>query len=311
MSSVSIVIPAYNAGHYLAETLQSCLDQSHPALEIIVVDDGSSDNTRTVVEGFPQVRYIHQSNAGPAAARNNGLRHASGEFLQFLDADDILLPTKIARSLELFAEYPDTGLVYTNYEFRSEDLTTRVNDATKTVKVVPQDQVLNTLINTGTTLFGIHCALLRTDLARTVGGFDEDIIITEDWHFWVKLAARGTIFRHIDETLVWYRTAPGSLSKQDIRLSRMRLKAYQHLRGVELPPHIDLEQKIAARHHALAMVLWRYNERPEARDQFRLAMHTHPHIRSLRRLLLLFTYLMPADTAENLVNGVIKRISRK
>jgi glycosyltransferase involved in cell wall biosynthesis len=308
---VSIIIPAYNAEPYLAETIQSCLDQTHPAVEIIVIDDGSSDGTRRVAENFPAVRYFHQTNAGPAAARNHGIRQAHGEFLQFLDADDILLPDKISHSLQVFQAYPDCGLVYCNYEFRSQDLSHRLDDATKTVKVLPQSEMLNYLIRTGTTLFGIHCALIRAEAVHAVGGFDEGIIITEDWHFWVKLAAQGVIFRHLDETLVWYRTAPGSLSQQDIRLSRMRLKAYQHLRGIPLPPHLDLEKRIAGRHHALAMDLWRSGQRGEARQHFQLAIATHPDSRLIRYLLWLMTYCLPAEIAETILNRLLKLRSQR
>jgi glycosyltransferase involved in cell wall biosynthesis len=303
---VSIIIPAYNAEPYLAETLQSCLNQTYPAVEIMVVDDGSIDATRQVAGNFPTVRYFHQANAGPAAARNHGIRQAQGEFIQFLDADDILLPDKISHSIDLFQAYPESGVVYSNYEFRSQDLSRAIHDTAKTVKVVPPGTELDFLIRTGTTLFGIHCALIRAEAVRAVGGFDEDIIITEDWHFWVKLAARGIVFRHLDETLVWYRTAPGSLSQQDIRLSRMRLKAYEHLRGVPLPPHIDLEKRIAGRHHALAMDLWRAGQRAEARQQFCLAITTHPDNHLVRYALWLMTYFLPAQVAEGIIDRLVR-----
>ncbi len=100
MELVSIIITAYNYARFLPEALRSCLAQTYQPVEIIVVDDGSTDNTREVVAGFPEVKYIYQPNQGVTSALNVGLSHAQGEFIQFLDADDTLSPTKIQRCVE-------------------------------------------------------------------------------------------------------------------------------------------------------------------------------------------------------------------
>ena len=89
---VSVVIPCYNQAHFLGEAIESVLAQTYPHREIVVVDDGSPDNTREVASRYPGVRYVRQENQGLAAARNTGLRHSSGSYLVFLDADDRLLP---------------------------------------------------------------------------------------------------------------------------------------------------------------------------------------------------------------------------
>src|SRR5260221_13651148 len=98
-----IIITAYNYARFLPEALRSCLAQTYQPIEIIVVDDGSTDNTREVVAGFPDVKYIYQENRGLSAAHNNALRHSQGDFIQFLDADDTISPTKIERCMEAFA----------------------------------------------------------------------------------------------------------------------------------------------------------------------------------------------------------------
>ena len=90
---VSVVIPCYNQAHFLGEAIESVLAQTYPHLEIVVVDDGSTDNTGEVAARYPGVRYVRQENQGLAAARNTGLRHSSGDYLVFLDADDRLLAT--------------------------------------------------------------------------------------------------------------------------------------------------------------------------------------------------------------------------
>ena len=98
-SLVSVIIPCYNHGRFLPKSVNSILQQNYPAIEIIVVDDGSKDNTREVSQSYPQVRYVYQTNQGLSAARNTGIQHSQGEFLLFLDADDWLFHNAIARNV--------------------------------------------------------------------------------------------------------------------------------------------------------------------------------------------------------------------
>jgi len=110
---VSIIIPTYNYGKYLARAIRSCLDQTHKHLEIIVIDDGSTDNTREVAQGFSdKIIYIHQQNMGVSSARNHGLERAMGEFITFLDADDYLTEDSIEAKLHVLLEHPDIGTVF-------------------------------------------------------------------------------------------------------------------------------------------------------------------------------------------------------
>ena len=108
---VSIVIPCYNQGRYLGDAIESARRQSHEPVEVIVVDDGSTDDTARVSAAHPDVRYVHQRNAGTAAARNRGLRDSRGEFVVFLDADDRLLPDAVAASVDYLARHPDVAFV--------------------------------------------------------------------------------------------------------------------------------------------------------------------------------------------------------
>ncbi|NIW46854.1 MAG: glycosyltransferase, partial [Gammaproteobacteria bacterium] len=94
MSTVSVIIPAYNQGHYLGECVQSVLDQTYPDFEIIIVNDGSTDNTQRVAKSFsdPRIKYIYQENRGLSGARNTGIRNAIGTYVTYLDSDDLFLP---------------------------------------------------------------------------------------------------------------------------------------------------------------------------------------------------------------------------
>src|SRR5262249_47623762 len=111
-SLVSVIIPCYNQARYLGEAITSVLDQSYRPLEIVLVDDGSQDDTRRVAESFRGVRYLHQENQGTAAARNRGYRESRGAFLLFLDADDRLLPAALEAAVRPLEESPSCGFTY-------------------------------------------------------------------------------------------------------------------------------------------------------------------------------------------------------
>ena len=308
MPLVSIIIPCYNTGHYLADAIESCLRQTHQDIEIIVVNDGSTDNTQEVAEQYAQVRHIYRENGGLAAARNTGIAQAKGDFLQFLDADDILLPEKISRCLAVFDKHPDTDIVYTDFELRAEDMQSILSnpDTRPKPEGAGRRDVLRKLINETATFWVPHCVLVKTGVIRAVGCFEEGCLGVEDWNCWIKLAAADARFRYLNEKLVWYRYTAGSLSKREILVADSRLKAAQLLRKIDLPDDIDLEEKIAGRHHAYAMVLWKHDQRGAAREQFRQAIAVHPAHHLARYMLLYMTYFLTSAQVESLL-GVIGR----
>jgi glycosyltransferase involved in cell wall biosynthesis len=114
---ISCTVPVYNGERYLAETLQSILAQTHQPLELIVVDDGSTDATPAVVADFgDRIRYVRQENAGPSAARNHGIKVSNGDFIAFLDADDLWHPEKLARQMVCFRKRPELQVVVTHLQ---------------------------------------------------------------------------------------------------------------------------------------------------------------------------------------------------
>lgn len=303
---VSIIIPAYNAAHFLPQAIESCLAQTYATLEIIVVNDGSTDNTAELVTtNYPQVRLINQANQGLAGARNTGIAQATGAYIQFLDADDALLPKKIERCLERFRTEPDAGLVYTDYEIRNGDMSA-LSSVPKPDVSMAEGYLLPLLIETTSTLFRVPCPLIRAELVREVGGFERGMQGVEDWHFWIKLAAIGTKFAFVDEVLVWYRHTEGSMSRDMLLMTRSRLHAMQALRTLDLQPEINLDRLIAGRHHALAMVLWGANQRAEARQQFRAALKLDKAGRLGRWLLILLSYFLPMSAADRLLAQLLR-----
>lgn len=299
MSLVSVIIICYNGAHYLPDAIESCLTQTYSPLEIIVVDDGSTDNTAEVAQSYTEVKYIYRENGGIAQARNTGIATATGHFIQFLDSDDVILPEKIQRSVAVLQQEPSIGLVYTNYEVRSTDFSNALPSQAPTDR--PQGNVVRELVQTTSSFFPPHCPFIRAEHVHATGGFRVGCHGVEDWLMWITLAAQGVMFHYIDEVLAWYREVPGSVSDRVIPMSRARLAAYEFLREVNLPSDIDVEILIAGRHHDLAMKLWRAGEKSEARQHFRHAIKLHPQGRLARILLHTLSYGLTAQQAERLL----------
>ncbi|HLY24842.1 MAG TPA: glycosyltransferase [Aggregatilineales bacterium] len=297
---VSIIIPCYNYAQYLPDAIKSCLAQTHTNFEILVVDDGSGDDTSEVVRAFPEARYIYQDHRGVASARNRGWGEAHGQFLQFLDADDVLLPSKIEECLTTFAEHPEFGVVYTDYEVRTPDLTGR-SVIQRPNWEMPEGEILQRLIKQSASYFVPACALIARPTVERLGGFNEQLAVVEDWFFWVNLAANGVLFGHIPKALAWYRDTPGSLSKQETLIAYCRLKAYEDLRALPIPRNLlNLDDALADRHHVLASKLWKYGEVAEARKHFMAAFKLQKKGRIARLLLLSLCGFTSLETAEKI-----------
>jgi glycosyltransferase involved in cell wall biosynthesis len=173
MSAVSVVIPAFNAARYIAEAVESVLAQTVPPAEIIVSDDGSTDETAAVVRRFgDRVRWHAGSNAGAGTARNRGVALARGELLAFLDADDLWTPDKSARQLRAFAENPTLAMVFGHVrQFHSPELP----DEVKRQIEIPVEVSAGTHAGT---------MMIRADAFRRVGEFRSDLRVGEfiDWY---------------------------------------------------------------------------------------------------------------------------------
>ena len=221
---VSVVVPAFNAAKTIRETLQSISQQTYTALDVIVVDDGSTDETVAIVRSHsasdPRFRIVSKPNAGVASARNEGTKTSKGEFIAFIDADDLWHPTKIEKQLKsLIAAGPDTALVYSPF---------RLIDAGGIVLASPHKYGVNGWViyrHFYTNLVGNGSALLiRKAVLEELGGFDpwlrrEGAEGCEDLLLQLRIAARYQ-FGEVSEYLVGYRKLPGSMSSNAIQMVR-------------------------------------------------------------------------------------------
>jgi len=239
---VSVVIPAYNASATLDETLRSVRSQTHSALEIIVVNDGSTDDTGAIARRHAaidhRVKIVTQDNAGLAAARNTGWLSAQSDFIAFLDADDLWAPTKIERQIRaLQAGGPQVGLVYCWYlGIDSESNTTAVFDGAQLEGQVLESILAGNFVGNGSSV------LVRRQALIDANGFDSGLRAAgaegcEDWLVLCRVAERYR-FAVVPEHLIGYRHLPNNMSSNRPRMLRSWILAHDEMLARQ-PKHRD------------------------------------------------------------------------
>lgn len=211
---VSVIIPTYNSEEYLRESIESIFNQTFKDYEIILVDDGSTDNTREIVKQFyPSVKYIYQDQGGAARARNTGIRAARGEFIAFLDADDIWLPTKLEKQVEHFRQHTDVGFIFTEHSQFNENGIIR-SFVGKRDRLVKGEILENIFLYSGV---ATPTVIVRKKVFEQVGLFDEDLIAAEDDNMWLRIAYKFGI-DFIDEPLVMVRINDRSITSDPMNI---------------------------------------------------------------------------------------------
>lgn len=217
---VTVIVPAFNASAYIEETLNSILCQTHGNCETIVIDDGSTDTTVDIVSTYGQkIRLVKQDNKGAAAARNRGAHEARGEWLAFLDADDLWAPSKLEKQLSSLGS---RGWCYTDTEFIG-GANNGLRDSHFTTKY--QGNVLEQLVQGN--FISTSTVLIKRDIFEATGGFDESLRSIQDWEFWTRVAEQHPI-AYVDEPLTRYRVHPSSTSR------KTRKTLPNHLRVIDI-----------------------------------------------------------------------------
>jgi glycosyltransferase involved in cell wall biosynthesis len=229
---VTVVVPAYNAAAHVRRAVDSVLAQTWHDLELLVVDDGSTDGTLDALAGYGErLRVLRQANAGPAAARNRGLREAGGEYVAFLDADDHWEAGKVAAQVALLDAHVDIGFCST--------ATRVVDDTGNTVASWPclpaGTPLPDALFMNGAAVSGSTSGVMaRRSLLQQVGGFDAALRGFEDPDLWIRLAARAG-YACIPEALTIVVRTPGSVSSHLPRMRAATLASFGKNRAL-LPP---------------------------------------------------------------------------
>jgi len=229
---VSVITPAWNAAQYIQPTMDSLLKQSYSNWEWLIVDDGSTDNTREIIarQSDSRIRLIQNKHTGlPAAGRNVGLANAKGDFVAFLDSDDLWLPEKIEQQIALFEKEPDVGLVFSPYAVWNDG-------ETSPHRILPDD--IAHLPNPGN-YFALLClknrignstVVVRRSLLLEHGNLDEDPAVrgSEDYELWLRLS-RFTRFAFVPVPLIWYRVHANSVSSNETRNCRTSMRVIEKI----------------------------------------------------------------------------------
>jgi glycosyltransferase involved in cell wall biosynthesis len=220
MPRVSVIIPAYNASAFLKAALDSVLRQTYTDWEVVLVDDGSTDNTRAIAEAAApafggRLNYIYQTNHGMSAARNTAIRAAKGEFLGLLDSDDIWRTRRLELGVAMMDKDPDLGLVHGKVA--------RINLAGEFIEYPPSppreylEGKIARLIYTRRAHVLCCTVLIRKSCVDAVGPFDETLRATEDRDLWFRIAELYRV-GYIDEVIADYRMSPNSVTKDEKRV---------------------------------------------------------------------------------------------
>jgi glycosyltransferase involved in cell wall biosynthesis len=264
---VSVIVPAYNAEPYIRETLDSILAQTYPDVELIVVDDGSIDGTRECILSYgDRVKYVYEENSGGCSKpRNEGIKVASGELLVFIDADDVMVPHRLASQVRFLLQHPHVALVFSNYQDfdrRGVDPVDHFSTCpllSEMLKALPAGAtglVLDSQDSTEMLLtenFGSSSPMVRREVVEVVGVFDESLKPSEDYDFQYRVASRYPI--GLIAEVGWHkRIHEASMSSNHLNILHYKIVTRRRLLEHETVPRRrkKLKQMLATCYSALA-----------------------------------------------------------
>ena len=239
MLTVSVIIPTFNRASMLQEAVASVLAQDYDRFELIVVDDGSTDNTEEVLAAFPDISLVQQRNLGVSAARNAGIQRASGELIAFLDSDDLWLPQKLSVQVAFFQKHPTALICQTEEIWKKNGR--RIYPKNRHIKqsgMIFERAVALCLVSPS-------AVMMRKALFDTVGLFDETLPACEDYDLWLRISCRFPIHL-IDTPLVIKRGGHHDQLSNTPGLDRFRIRALKKI--LDAPPEggLTLSQRLAA-----------------------------------------------------------------
>ena len=291
---VSVIMPTHNCAAFIADAIESVLAQTYAECEILVVDDGSTDNTSTVLAPYRnKIRYLHQAKRGCAGARNAAIGEARGELIALLDADDIWFPNKLELQVEALRAHPDTGLCFTDFvEFDESGVImhSRLNSRANARTWFERHRVGQTDVACG----AMYKELLQANWIQTssvvvpkatlvdVGVFDEAMVIGEDYDFWLRIARTHPLVC-VNRVLSGYRYLRQSLcgpleSRYIIHNRNVGQVLEKHLREESVPSSLRslAAQKVGQCYWAVGWAIFGENRLAEARELLWRGFRHHP-----------------------------------
>lgn len=273
MHLVSVIIPTYNRAHIVTEAIESVLAQTYQSYEIIVVDDGSTDNTAEVLKKYGnKIKYYYQDNKGVSAARNRGIREANGDFIAFLDSDDLWKSDKIEKQVIVFQENQDLGLVYSYAEFLTVS-TGKIQIKPRVIcsnlrDLVEKDAILPT-----------PTVMIRKKCLADIGLFAETIPGIEDFDLWFRIAEKYT-FSFIPAVLAKARYFGPNLSSESDKMSHGYLiiynkiiSKYQRIFDVRY-----MKERLAVQHYSLGRSFIKSNNYKQSLQHIAESVKLYPFV---------------------------------
>ena len=225
---ITVIIPCYNQGAFLSEAMDSVLAQTYENWECIIINDGSTDNTPTVANKYTtddqRFKYICKENGGLSSARNTGLAIATGEYIQFLDADDFIHKDKFRAFVDILQDDPTCQLVICNfniYQTKSGEFLAPYCDLS--VPITLETIICNWDI---TFTIPIHCGIIKKDL---IGSFNEDLKAKEDWIMWINIFKQIGTYYFMNESQAFYRGHESNMSSESLHMEKNTISAYNYI----------------------------------------------------------------------------------
>ena len=224
MPTISVIIPTYNRANYITKAINSVLSQSYKDYEIIVVDDGSTDNTCQIIKNYnTKITYIFQENKGPSAARNLGILHANGKYISFLDSDDIWKKHKLRVQIDTIIKNPDIKINYTQEIWIRNGI--RINQ--KKIHSKHDGWIFEQCLPL--CIISPSSVIIHREIFNKTGLFDENLIVCEDYDLWLRISADYPI-KYIEKPLIIkYGGHSDQLSHQFWGMDRFRVRALQKI----------------------------------------------------------------------------------
>jgi len=247
MPTVSVIMPAFNAERYLHTAVESVLRQTFDDLELLIVDDGSTDGTVEIAGGYAardaRVRVLRQTNAGPGPARNTGFAAAAGRLFAFLDSDDEWDPAFLEEQVAMLDARPDVDVLVANARYRGG---ASDGQPTRPVRGEGQPITLAEILADENCLFIM--VVFRREVVEAVGGFDPDLLTNEEYEMWIRASLAGFMFARHTKPLGWYACRPDSLSSSDTLMLSGIIRVLEKTRpslAINSPERAILERQVA------------------------------------------------------------------
>lgn len=299
MLKVSVIIPSYNSATFLSHTIDSVLQQTYKHIEIIIVDDGSKDNTKEILKPYlklytDKIKYFYQKNAGSSVARNNGIKLSNGDYVAFLDADDQWFHDKLERQLGFVKNNSKYQLVFSNARIINQDgyfLGNYIKDCS-----IFRDANQISLMLLMKNFIPFSSVMAKRDILNKVGLFDESLKGCEDYDLLLKITRLYPI-GFISDNLINYRISPGNKSSNIEFRHRMTLTVVKrfsiHDKKFLKKHRVIIYKRWADCHYSLGYALYEKNKLRDASKEFSKSIAYCPFLNFKQYLLLAITLLAP------------------